>query len=257
MDLATIGGIIFGFSMLISAFLVEGGTMGSLVAPTAFLIVFGGTIGATATSFSMAELKTLPSLFKEAFVERHYDMKGLIEEMVQMANKARREGLLTLEQSLKDIPDTFLQRGLQMVIDGVEGTRLREMMETEIYCSKQRDKVGIEIFAAAGGYAPTMGIVGTVMGLVNVLGNMENPNELGPAIAVAFLATLYGIASANLLWLPISNKLKVRSKDQILYKELALEGIMSLQSGEASALMKEKMLAFVDEKQRDIFRKEA
>lgn len=256
MDFATIGGLIIGFAALIVGFLLEGGGIGALSSHTAFIIVIGGTIGATVVSFSVEELKKIPSYLKEAFTERQYDLQGLIEDMVKMANQARREGLLTLEQSLKDIPDQFLRRGLQMVIDGVEGTRLREMMETEIYCSKQRDKNGIQIFETAGGYGPTMGIIGTVMGLVNVLGNISNPEELSHSIAVAFIATLYGVASANLLWLPIASKLKVRSQKQLLYKELALEGIMSLQSGEASSLMKEKMLAFIDEKERDIFQKE-
>ena len=119
--------------------------------------------------------------------------------MVTLANQARREGLLSLEQKLKDVDDSFLRRGLQLVVDGVESSRLRNMLETEIYCSNQRAKLGVEIFETAGGYAPTMGIIGTVMGLVNVLGNMSNPDELGPMIAVAFIATLYGIGTANLI----------------------------------------------------------
>lgn len=252
MDIATIGGIIFGIVSLVAAFLLEGGALGSLFTLTAAMIVFGGTIGATVTSFSADELKTIPSLFKEAFIQRRYNTRGLIQEMVQLANIARREGLLSLEQRIKTVEDSFLRHGLQLVVDGVESSRLRDMLETEIYCAKQRSKNGIEIFEAAGGFAPTMGIIGTVMGLINVLGNMENPDELGPAIAVAFLATLYGIASANLLWLPIATKLKGRSKAQILYKELALEAIMSLQAGEASSLMKEKLLAFVNEKEREV-----
>lgn len=250
MDLATIGGIVVGFGSLIVAFLLEGGVMGSLFTLSAFMIVFGGTIGATVTSFSKEELKTIPALFREAFVERHYEIQGLIKEMVQLANMARREGLLSLEQRLRNVEDPFVRRGLQLVVDGVESSRLRDMLETEIYCAKQRAKIGIDIFQVAGGYAPTMGIIGTVMGLVNVLGNIDNPSEIGPAIAVAFLATLYGIASANLLWLPIAAKLKSRDKKEILYKELALEGIMSLQAGEASSLMKEKLLAFVAENDR-------
>jgi chemotaxis protein MotA len=252
MDFATIGGIGFAIVMLISAFLLEGGVLGSLFTLTAAMIVFGGTIGATVTSFSMEDLKTVPSAFKDAFIQRSYDIHGLIKEMVQLANMARREGLLSLEQRLKTVEDPFVRHGLQLVVDGVESSRLRDMLETDIYCAKQRAKVGIEIFETAGGYGPTMGIIGTVMGLINVLGNMDNPDELGPAIAVAFLATLYGIASANMLWLPIATKLKGRSKAKVLYKELALEGIMSLQAGEASSLMKEKLLAFVDEKERDL-----
>lgn len=252
MDIATVGGIIFAFMCLIVAFLIEGGTLGSLVTLTAFMIVFGGTIGATVISFSMAELKYVPTAIKDAFIQPRYDIQGLIKEMVQLANMARREGLLSLENKLKGIKDPFVRHGLQLVVDGVESSRLRDMLETEIYYDRQRSKTGIDIFETAGGYGPTMGIIGTVMGLINVLGNMENPGELGHAIAVAFLATLYGIASANLLWLPIATKLKGRSKAKVLYKELALEGIMSLQAGEVSSLMKDKLLAFVDEREREL-----
>lgn len=252
MDFATIGGLILGIAAMVIGFWLEGGSILSLASHTAFIIVFGGTIGATVISFSIEEIKKIPAFLKQACFVQHYDLHGLIQEMVHLANRARREGLLSLEQKLKDIEDPFVRRGLQMVVDGVESSRLRDMLETEIYCAKQRQKVGIEIFETAGGYAPTMGIIGTVMGLVNVLGHMNNPDELGHSIAVAFIATLYGVGSANLMWLPIAGKLKVRSKKQVLYKELALEGIMSLQAGEASSLMKEKLLAFIDEKERDL-----
>jgi chemotaxis protein MotA len=256
MDIATIVGLIIGFAGVIGGFLLEGGLISALISETAFLIVVGGTIGATVISFSFEELKRVPAFIKEAFVEQQYDLQGLIQEMVSLANRARREGLLSLEQKLKDVDDAFLRRGLQLVVDGVESSRLRDMLETEIYCSNQRAKTGVEIFETAGGYAPTMGIIGTVMGLVNVLGNMTNPDELGPMIAVAFIATLYGIGTANLLWLPLAAKLKVRNKKKLLYKELALEGIMSLQAGEASSLMREKLLAFVDDEERKLMEEE-
>ncbi len=256
MDIATIVGLIIGFAGVVGGFLLEGGLIDALVSETAFCIVVGGTIGATVISFSLEELKKVPAFTKEAFVEEKYDLQGLIQEMVSLANRARREGLLSLEQKLKDVDDAFLRRGLQLVVDGVESSRLRDMLETEIYCSNQRAKTGVEIFETAGGYAPTMGIIGTVMGLVNVLGNISNPDELGPSIAIAFIATLYGIGTANLIWLPIAAKLKVRNKKKLLYKELALEGIMSLQAGEASSLMREKLLAFIDDAERKLLEEE-
>lgn len=218
--------------------------------------MIGGTIGATMASFPLEDLKTLPAILKTAFKERKYDYPVLIQEIVQLANQARREGLLSLEQNLPEIEDSFIRLGIQMVIDGIEGTLLRDLLETEIYCMEERHKNGISIFEAAGGYAPTMGIIGTVMGLVHVLGNMEHPEDLGPAIAVAFIATLYGVSTANLLWLPIAGKLKNKSKKERLYRELALEGILALQAGENPSFIREKLFAFLDQKTRLLEQKE-
>ncbi|MDH7578067.1 MAG: flagellar motor protein [Bacillota bacterium] len=250
MDITTLAGLVIGFAALIVAFILEGGTMGSLFSHTAGLIVIGGTIGATVLSFSLEELKTIPSLLKTTFQERRYNYVSLIQEIVRLADQARREGLLSLEQSLQEIEDPFLKLGLQLVIDGTEGTLLRDLLEMEVYCMEERHQNGIAIFEAAGGYAPTMGIIGTVMGLVHVLGNMESPEELGPAIAVAFIATLYGVSTANLIWLPIAAKLKNKSKKERIYRELALEGVLALHAGENPAFIREKLRVFLDQKSR-------
>lgn len=251
MDIATITGIITGFTAIIIAFIIEGGSPGSLISETAAMIVLGGTLGATVISFTLEELKKVPILMKIAFRRQEYDFVSLIDVIVQLADQARREGLLSLEQNLSDIQDPFLRLGIQLVIDGVEGTLLQDLLETEIYCMEERHKNGIAIFESAGGYSPTMGIIGTVMGLVNVLGNMDDPGSLGPAIAVAFIATLYGITFANLFWLPIGAKLKSKHKREKLYRELSMEGILSLQAGENPAFIREKLRVFLDHKERE------
>lgn len=251
MDITTIIGLLSGFAALIIAFLLEDGTMGALVSVTAGLIVLGGTFGATIVSFTLEELKKVPAVLRIAFQNQDYDFRSLIDEIVQLADQARREGLLSLEKNLGEIEDPFLKLGVQLVIDGVEGTLLQGLLETEIFCTEERHKNGIAIFEAAGGYSPTMGIIGTVMGLVNVLGRMDDPGALGPAIAVAFIATLYGVGFANLLWLPIAAKLKTKHKKEMFYREICLEGILSLQAGENPAFIREKLLVFFDRQERE------
>ncbi|TYO95536.1 flagellar motor protein [Desulfallas thermosapovorans] len=245
MDLATILGFILGLGALLVGFTLEGGHIGALVQPSAALIVFGGTIGATMFSFSPGDFKALPQLIKLAMFNKPYDPTRTIEEIVAMAEEARREGLLYLENRLPEINDPYLRKGLQLVIDGTDPELVKKILEVEIYAIEERHGVGSSIFEVAGGYAPTMGIIGTVMGLVHVLGNMSDPDSLGPAIAVAFMATLYGVGSANVLWLPLAAKLSNISKKEILLKELMMEGIISLQAGYNPILIRERLVAYL------------
>ena len=246
MDLATLVGLIFGFTCLIASFLFEGGKVGALLSYTAAMIVLGGTIGATVISFTVADLKKVPAILAIAFKEQTYDSAKLVQNIVDFATQARREGVLSLENNLEHLDDSFLKMGLQMIIDGIETSVLRDMMENEIYYMEQRHERGISIFETAGGYAPTMGIVGTVMGLVHVLGNMSTPDALAPAIAVAFIATLYGISTANILWLPMAAKLKVRNSEEILYCSLAVEGLLAIQEKENPNFIREKLILFMN-----------
>ncbi|NPV27808.1 MAG: flagellar motor protein [Firmicutes bacterium] len=257
MDITTIFGIIFGVTCLLTAFVLEHGQLGSLVQLTAFMIVFGGTIGATVVGFTLEEVKTVPQLLRVAFQEKKYDELGLIQQLVGIADKARREGLLSLEQVLPEIEDRFLQQALQLIIDGTDPELTRNMLETEMYAVEQRHKVGISMFEAAGGYAPTMGIIGTVMGLIQVLSNLSDPSSLGPAIAVAFVATLYGVSSANLLWLPIAAKLKNKSGKEKMIRELILEGILSIQAGENPTIIREKLMTFLHPRIRNTWEAES
>ncbi|WP_347491435.1 flagellar motor protein [Desulfoscipio sp. XC116] len=250
MDLATIVGFILGMASLLVGFLLEGGHIGALIQPSAALIVFGGTMGATIFSFAPKDLKALPTLLKLAMFNKPQDPAGTIQEIVGMAEEARREGLLFLENRLPQVNDPYLKRGLQLVIDGTDPELVKNILEVEIYTIEERHNIGSKIFEVAGGYAPTMGIIGTVMGLVHVLGSMSDPDSLGPAIAVAFMATLYGVGSANVLWLPLAAKLSNISKKEILIKELMMEGVVSLQAGYNPILIQERLLAYLNPSMR-------
>lgn len=246
MDLPLILGFVFALVSLAGGFIMDGGHLGSLLKPTAAIIVFGGTIGATAISFNMNELKNIPKLFRIALVPPREEPAEIIDMIVGLADEARREGLLYLENRLDDISDPFLRKGVQLVVDGTDPELVRSIMEVELYAIEERHHIGSSIFEAAGGYAPTMGIIGTVMGLVHVLGNMSDPNSLGPAIAVAFMATLYGIGSANILWLPLGSKLANLSRKESHMRQLMIEGIVSLQAGYNPILIRERLSAFLN-----------
>lgn len=241
MDLASIAGLLVALISLLGAFLLEGGTLGALLVLTAAMIVFGGTIGATVLSFPLEDLKKVPYFAKMVFVNRTTDYNSVLEMLVTCADKARREGVLSLESKLEEIENQFMRHGLQMVIDGTAPELTQKILETEIEAYENGEKVGVELFMTAGGYAPTMGIIGTVMGMVHVLSNLSEPDKLGASIAVAFMATLYGIASANLLWIPFATKIKIKIKSEVLLMEMILEGIASIQVGENPRVLREKL----------------
>lgn len=245
MDIATVVGLVLGFVALIAAFVMEGGSPLALIGISAGMIVFGGTIGAVLISFPMSKLRNVGSLFKLAFTDKSEDPLKLIDELVSLANTARREGILSLEERVETYDDQFFKNGIRLVVDGVDPELARGIMETELMYIESRHETGAAIFEAAGGYAPTMGIIGTVMGLIHVLGNLTDVNKLGPLIATAFIATLYGVGSANLLWLPIANKLKQKSKAEVLTRELMLEGILSIQAGENPTILAQKLRVFL------------
>lgn len=238
-------GLLAGFGSIIIGFILEGGTVGSLGGASAAIIVFGGTAGAIITSFPLSDLKKLPQWFKIAFTSQTFGTAEAYETLVRFAEKARREGLLSLEQELETVTDRFTHQGMQLVIDGTDPEITREILESNIAVLEKRHKVGISVFESAGGYGPTMGIIGTVMGLVMVLGNLSDPEALSHSIAAAFLATLYGVASANLLWLPIATKLKMKDKAEVSAMEMVLDGILSIQAGQNPSILKEKLITHI------------
>jgi len=245
MDLSTTLGIIAGFGALIAGYLLEGGTVGSLGGLSAAIIVFGGTAGAVLTSFPISDLKHLPKWLKIAFTTQTFGTLEAYETLVRFAEKARREGLLSLEQELETVTDRFTRQGMQLVIDGTDPEITREILESNITVLEKRHKVGISVFEAAGGYGPTMGIVGTVMGLIKVLGNLSDPTALSESIAAAFIATLYGVSSANLIYFPIATKLKMKDKAEVSAMEMVLDGVLSIQAGENPSILKEKLKTHV------------
>ncbi len=245
-DVTALGGIIFGAICLISGFVLEGGKAGALLEGTAALIVIGGTIGATAISFSLDELKKVPQLVRMGMTRSTFEPIGLIDKLVRYTDIARKQQPLALEPEIEHTDDPFLSKGLQLIVDNTDPALLRQMLEADIYARLSQQKMGASIFDAAGGYAPTFGIMGTVMGLVHVLGQLSgNATALASSIGLAFIATLYGVSTANLLWLPMASNLKNKAKHDLLMRQMALEGILSIQLGMPPTLLRDKLLSFI------------
>ena len=248
MELSTVIGLLLGWGAMLVANVIEsGGVHGlmGLVAPTAAMIVLGGTFGACFLSYPMPDMLNLPKMIAITFKADPFNPAAVIPQLVGYAEKARREGLLALEADLAEAGDEFLRKGMQMVADGIDSHTVRDMLETELSFIASRHAAGFGIFEGAGAYGPTMGIIGTVMGLIHVLGNLADPSSLGGAIAVAFVATLYGVWTANLFWLPMGAKLKRRSEAEILVREMMMTGILSIQAGDNPQIVEEKLKSFL------------
>jgi chemotaxis protein MotA len=253
MNLSSVLGIPVGFGALLIAYIFERGKLSSLVLPSPFIIILGGTFGALLLSFDMRDVFAIPKLIGQAMKSRGSKLKSLAQLFLNFAEKARRDGLLALEEDLSSLDreiDPILKKGLRYVIDGTDPEVISAMLETEISIWEKERKREARIFEAAGGFSPTMGIIGTVLGLVIVLSNLAEPERLGESIAVAFIATLYGISFANLVWLPLANKLKLQMEQQKHEKEMILEGVLAIQQGESPKLVGDKLAAFLEEKDR-------
>ncbi len=246
MDLATILGLIGAIMIVVVVMIMDGGSPVELVThPAAILLTAGGSLMATFITTSMKNFLLIPKLIGIAFKETHYGEEEAIETLARMADKARREGLLALEEESKKIKDPFLQKGIMLVVDGVDPAQVKAILETQIYHMQERHAANYSLFNQAGGFAPTFGIIGTVMGLISVLKELDNPAKLATSIAAAFLATLWGLLSSNLVYLPLGAKLKTKDGHEAAYRNLLLEGILSLQSGENPRIVREKLQAFL------------
>jgi chemotaxis protein MotA len=254
MELTSILFLVLGFASMVISFIMEGGHLNSLFVPTAALIVFGGTIGAVGLSFPFEVVKKVPVMIKYAFLKRKTNKVDTILFIRDMVVKSRKNGIISLQGEVSEHPDLdpFIQNGLLFVCDGMPSEVIKSILESELQIISSRHKKGIELFEAAGGFAPTMGIIGTVMGLVHVLGNLDDPSSMGPKIAVAFIATLYGVASANLLWLPIASKLKVLNKEEIEEKLMIIEGIVSIAEGDSPSITVEKLKVFLSKSEKNV-----
>ncbi|APB74053.1 flagellar motor protein [Paenibacillus peoriae] len=249
MDITIVLGIIAGIIALIGGFLWEGGEFTGLLQGTSALIVFGGTFAAVVISYPASKLKTIPTALRMAFSREDNPTKQYIEDLVSMAATSRRSGVLALERTSSEHPNAFLREGLQLVIDGTEQEQIKQILELELDAIEHKHEGYAKIFESAGGYAPTMGIIGTVMGLIHVLGSLTEPTALGPSIAVAFIATLYGVASANLIFLPIASKIRAASESEIITMDLLLQGILAIQNGENPKLVRKKLEFFIRSEQ--------
>ncbi|WP_010240896.1 flagellar motor protein [Clostridium arbusti] len=251
MAISTILFLIISFAALIGSFILDGGHLMALVAVAPAIIVFGGTIGAVGVSFPGNEIKNFGKVLKVAFTNKKVDTIELIRYFKNIAFKTRKEGLLSIEEmiSADENMDPFMKKGLQMVVDGIEPQTVKSTLELSADLIEERHRVGIAMFESAGGFAPTMGITGTVTGLVHVLNNLSDPSKLGGLIAGAFIATLYGIGSANFLWLPIGTKLKELNFQEVAEKNLIIEAIICIQEGINPNTLEEKLKGFLDKKQ--------
>ncbi|WP_027416546.1 motility protein A [Aneurinibacillus terranovensis] len=251
MDKASVIGIVVSMIAVGFGFLYGGGTLALLWSPESFVLVLGATIGAVILSFSMKEIKTIPKLFKKIFNNKSFDFIELIDLMENLAGKARREGLLSLENEIEQIDNAFIARGMRSAVDGVDQTVIGEMLEYDISAMESRHARGIKVFESAGGYSPTIGIMGTVMHMVIIMTELSHPELLGPKISNAFLATLYGVGLANLFFFPFAEKLKGKSREETLYLTIALEGIIGVQQGMNPVALREKLLVFLPEGARN------
>jgi chemotaxis protein MotA len=230
--------------ILLSA-MMDGTSPAAFMNMPALIIIIAGTGGATMASVGMDGMKKIPSLYKTVISAEPPDVQGRVTLLVSLAEQARREGLLALDAQIAEIDDEFTKKGLQLVVDGTDPELVRAILDAEIDGMAARHHAGVLPFEKAGGFAPTIGIIGTVMGLVHVLQNLSAPATLGPSISSAFIATLMGVASANVIFLPVANRLKAMSAAEVELRTLTLEGILSVQAGDNPRVVADKLTSFV------------
>ncbi len=244
MDSISLIGLTIGISAILVGQVIEGGHLSSLIQPTAFLIVIGGTLGAVMLQSPLRVFKDGMRMAKWIFVPPEASFVKLIEQIVGWSNVARREGLLALENQLDTLGDPFARKGIELLIDGVEPERLREVLEVEIDAWEARMKLGAKFWESAGGYAPTIGILGAVMGLIHVMENLSDPSKLGAGIAVAFVATIYGVGSANLIFLPVAKKLQAHISQLVSLRELLVDGLVGIANGDNPRIIERRLQGY-------------
>ena len=247
MDITTLMGILVAGVLVCSAILLGGPALWFLDYPS-LMIVVGGTMGATLITYPISEVMSVLGIARNAFLHRSQSPTTLIPTIVEIARKARIEGILSYESQVRKVGDPFLAKGLQMAVDGLESSAIEDVLSTEIAYVGERHKLGAEIFSTMGAYAPSMGMIGTLIGLVQMLRQMNDPSHIGAPMAVALLTTFYGSVLANLFFNPIAGKLKTRSKQEMLIKQRILEGILSIQAGDNHRIVEQKLKAFISPK---------
>ncbi len=250
MDILTLAGIILALGAILGGQVLEGGHIGSIMQATAFLIVMGGTVGAVMVNYPMAVFMKGMVNVKMVFFNVHVDSKAMIAQIVELATLSRKQGLLALESKLKGLTDPFLAKGLQLVIDGTEAKAIREILEIEVEQFEEANNLSGKVWESLGGFAPTIGILGAVLGLIHVMENLSDPSKLGSGIATAFVATIYGVGAANLFFLPIGGKIKLKTKELVLARQMIIEGLVSLAQAENPKMIEEKLSGYLPESQR-------
>jgi chemotaxis protein MotA len=247
MDKATVGGVLIALGGILAGLLLEGGRLSQILQPTAAMIVFGGTLGATLIQFPLPVVLNALRRLARIFATPRIDALTTVQVLVQYANQARREGIVSLDRELERVQEPFMKKSLMLAVDGTEPQELRKMMELELdNRAEQEDKIP-QVFESAGGFSPTIGIIGAVLGLIQVMQHLDKIDEVGRGIAVAFVATIYGVGAANLFLLPASGKLKIRIREEQMVREMTLEGVISILEGMNPRMLETKLLGFLAE----------
>jgi chemotaxis protein MotA len=246
LDVISIVGILISMAAILGGQFLEGGHIGSLMQVTAFIIVMGGTFGACMLQFTLPVFLDGMKMLRWVVMTPVISLEDVIEQVISWGQAARRGGLLSLEPLVAEMDDPFMRKGVQLLVDGAEPEKLREAMEVDMYAYDEHYRMAAKVWEAAGGYAPTIGILGAVMGLIHVMENLSDPSKLGSGIAVAFVATIYGVGTANLLFLPIANKLKAIIGKEMVKREMVVEGLVSIANGENPRIIETKLRGYIN-----------
>ncbi len=245
MDKATLAGLVLALGGILLGLILEGGNLGQILQPTAAMIVFGGTLGAILIQYPLPVALRGFKRLAHVFVEPAQDARSTIQLLVKYANQARREGLISLDKEIATIQEPFLRRAVMLAVDGTESQELRKIMELELDNKEEQEEKIPQIFESAGGFSPTIGIIGAVLGLIQVMQHLDKIDEVGRGIAVAFVATIYGVGAANLFFLPVAGKLKIRIREEQIIREMTLEGVISILEGMNPRMLEATLLGFL------------
>ncbi|HUX07346.1 MAG TPA: motility protein A [Acidobacteriota bacterium] len=244
MDISTVLGFLVGFGLVLGSIILGNG-LGFFIDPMSMMIVLGGTFGATLIAFPLADIQKLISALSKAFFHKAETLKELVPRMVEFARVARRDGVLALENVAGEASDLFMHQGIQLVVDGTEPELTRQILETELEKVADRHRIGSGILEAMGNFSPAFGMIGTLIGLIFMLQSLDDPSSIGPKMSIALVTTFYGALLANLVFLPLAEKLKKRSNEELLFKEMTMAGILSIQSGDVPRIVEQKLNTFL------------
>jgi len=247
MDKSSLAGLAVGVGGVVAGLLLEGGKISQILQPTAAMIVFGGTLGAVMLQFPLPVVGTAFRRLITVFSEPKLDPQQVVRQLVAFANKARKQGMVSLDADLPAIQDPFLRKSLMLAVDGTEPQELRKMMQSELDNQAEYEDNIPKVFESAGGFSPTIGIIGAVLGLIQVMQHLDNIDEVGKGIAVAFVATVYGVGAANLFFLPSSGKLRIRIREEQVIREMTLEGVISILEGMNPRMLEAKLVGFLND----------
>ena len=254
MDISTIIGLVLGIGFTVWGIMVSG-DLGSYYDFPSIVITLGGTLAATFLAYPMNTLAGIGKVFQKAFLHKEVSVNGIIQEIISLANVARKEGLLSLEEYGSKLDDEFLKKGIMLIVDGTDPELVRNILETELVFLEERHSQGQGMLESMGSFAPAFGMIGTLIGLVNMLRTLDDVSTVGPQMSVALITTFYGSALANIFFLPLAKKLNIRSKSEVLVKELMIEGLLSIQAGENPRIIEEKLKTFIPPDLRKEFKK--